>query len=36
MKLGFKSQKEWVEYAKSGKKPDNIPANPSGVYKLKK
>jgi len=35
-KLGLKSQKEWVEYSKSGKKPDNIPANPSGVYKLKK
>jgi len=36
MKLGFKSSKEWHMYCKSGNKPDNIPANPSGVYKLKK
>jgi hypothetical protein len=36
MKLGFKTQKEWFEYCKSGNKPDNIPANPYGVYKLKK
>lgn len=31
-KLGLKSQKEWLEYTKSGDKPDNIPANPRDVY----
>jgi hypothetical protein len=32
-KLDLKSYKEWKEYCKSGNKPDNIPANPSTVYK---
>ena len=31
-KLGLKSQKEWKEYCKSGKKPDNIPSQPHQVY----
>jgi hypothetical protein len=31
--LGLKGQKEWGEYCKSGNKPDDIPANPYGVYK---
>jgi hypothetical protein len=34
--LGLKSPKEWDEYVKSGKKPDNIPSNPSSFYKKKK
>jgi hypothetical protein len=34
--LGLKSPKEWDEYVKSGKKPDNIPSNPSSYYKKKK
>ena len=29
------SQEEWQEYCKSGNKPDDIPANPRGVYKNK-
>jgi putative methyltransferase/type III restriction/modification enzyme restriction subunit/helicase-like protein/integrase-like protein len=33
--LGLKSQNEWRQYLKSGKKPNNIPANPSSVYKTK-
>ena len=33
--LGLKSQKEWGEYAKSEKKPDDIPASPHGTYKDK-
>ena len=32
-KLGLKSQNEWREYAKSSKKPYDIPAKPSDVYK---
>jgi hypothetical protein len=32
-KLGLKSHKEWREYCKSGKKPDDIPSNPWYVYK---
>jgi superfamily II DNA or RNA helicase len=32
-KLGLKNQNEWREYCKSKNKPDNIPANPRGVYK---
>jgi superfamily II DNA or RNA helicase len=30
--LGLKSQAEWRDYSKSGKKPDDIPANPSSTY----
>ncbi len=31
--LNLKSRKEWVEYTKSGKKPDDIPTNVSQSYK---
>ena len=31
--LGIKSQREWVEYSKSGKLPTDIPSNPQQVYK---
>lgn len=34
--LKLKSPKEWDEYVKSGKKPDNIPSDPSSFYKKKK
>mgnify|MGYP006130026537 FL=1 len=34
--LKLKSPKEWVEYVKSGNKPDNIPSDPSSFYKKKK
>ena len=30
--LGLKGQKEWAEYSKSGKKPDDIPGHPWNVY----
>jgi len=30
--LGLKNNKEWFEYCKSGKKPDDIPTNPWVVY----
>jgi hypothetical protein len=30
--LGLKSNKEWSAYCRSGKKPPDIPTNPSGVY----
>ena len=30
--LGIKSQDEWQEYSKSGKRPFDIPANPKSVY----
>jgi len=30
--LGIKNQREWREYVKSGKKPDDIPASPWLVY----
>ena len=30
--LGLKSQTEWRAYCKSGKKPDDIPADPHDVY----
>jgi hypothetical protein len=33
-KLKLKSGEEWKEYCKSGQKPDDIPANPYGTYKL--
>jgi hypothetical protein len=31
--LGLKNQKEWLEYVKSGNKPDDIPTYPWVVYK---
>jgi len=31
--LGFKNQSDWKKYVKSGKKPDDIPVYPQGVYK---
>jgi superfamily II DNA or RNA helicase len=31
-RLGLKSGSEWHDYLKSGKKPNDIPANPRGVY----
>lgn len=31
-KLKFKMQKDWFEYSKSGKRPDNIPGNPRDAY----
>lgn len=31
--LNLKSRSEWVQYLKSGKKPDNIPNSPAQVYK---
>jgi len=34
-KLNLSGQAEWENYSKSRNKPDNIPANPSGVYKNK-
>ncbi len=33
--LQLKTQKEWFKYCKSGKKPENIPYNPSITYKDK-
>ena len=30
--LGLKSETEWRAYCKSGKKPDDIPANPNQTY----
>jgi len=33
--LNLKNMNEWSEYCKSGKKPNNIPATPGGVYKNK-
>jgi hypothetical protein len=30
--LGLNSQAEWIDYCKSGKKPEDIPANPSRKY----
>jgi hypothetical protein len=33
--LGFKSQKEWIEYTKSGNKPNDVPSFPNQVYKNK-
>jgi len=32
-KLNLKSQQEWKDYYKSGKRPDDIPSNPNGTYK---
>jgi len=31
--LKLKSQKEWIDYCKSGNKPDDIPADPNQTYK---
>lgn len=31
--LKLNSKEEWVDYCKSGKKPDNIPSNPYVFYK---
>jgi len=33
--LKLKTAEQWAKYSKSGKKPDDIPANPSRVYKNK-
>jgi hypothetical protein len=33
--LGLKSQMEWLDYTKSGKKPDDIPACPDQTYSTK-
>ena len=33
--LGLKSAKEWNQYRKSQKKPEDIPTNPNNVYKRK-
>ncbi len=32
----LKDSKDWSEFVKSGKKPDNIPTSPSSYYKKKK
>jgi hypothetical protein len=32
-KLNLKNQQDWLEYCKSGNKPDDIPSNPQKVYK---
>ena len=34
-KLDLANEKEWREYCKSGKKPEDIPSNPQGTYKDK-
>ena len=34
-RLGLKNGKEWQQYCKSGKKPDDMPYNPGGAYKNK-
>jgi len=34
--LNLKSRTEWYKYCNSGKKPNDIPANPSKVYRIKK
>lgn len=33
--IGIKSENEWRAYCKSGKKPNNIPSDPSKIYKIK-
>ena len=35
IKMGFKKVKEWEKYCSCGEKPDNIPSNPSTIYKKK-
>jgi len=32
----LKNSNDWSKFVKSGKKPDNVPANPSSYYKKKK
>jgi hypothetical protein len=32
-KLGLKTREEWRNWARSGKKPDDIPSHPNDVYK---
>jgi hypothetical protein len=32
-KLKFKNREEWMEYCKSGQKPEDIPSNPDKTYK---
>ena len=32
--LGLKSSTEWLDYCKSGKKPDDIPADPSKITRM--
>ena len=32
-KLNLKSREEWIDYCKSGQKPDDIPTNPNRTYK---
>ena len=34
--LRIKNYKEWMQYCKSGKKPNNIPSAPNQIYKNKK
>ena len=34
--LGIKDYKDWKEYCKSGKKPDNIPSAPWNTYSKKR
>ena len=34
-KLGLKNRDEWRVFVKSGKRPDDIPNQPAGVYKNK-
>jgi hypothetical protein len=31
-RLGLKSEREWRDYSKSGKKPTDIPASPNNTY----
>jgi hypothetical protein len=31
--LGIRNLKEWHAYSKSGKRPNDIPANPNKIYK---
>jgi len=35
-KYDIKNSKDWEDFVKSDKKPDNIPANPNSYYKKKK
>src|SRR5215467_8334153 len=30
--LGLKKKRDWIEYAKSGKKPEDIPSDPRNTY----
>ena len=31
--LGLRDQKEWVAFAKSGKRPADVPSNPQSTYR---